>query len=134
VSARVEPTLGDGVFATGRLDIGEPPVFCQIASPGGKFYNSLGSGYCYPANGMGRFAMTRTELLDRVSMDPGVCGGRPCIKGTRINIAIILDALAEGLSVEEILDHYPSLKPEDVKAAVAYAAELAQENVWKISA
>jgi uncharacterized protein (DUF433 family) len=78
--------------------------------------------------------MTRKELLDRVSVDPGVCGGKPCIKGTRIYIAIILDALAEGLSIEEILDHYPSLKSEDIRGAVAYAAELAQENVWKISA
>lgn len=78
--------------------------------------------------------MTRKELLDRVSIDPAVCGGKPCIKGTRIYLAIILDALAEGLSTEEILDHYPSLKSEDVKAAVAYAAELVQENVWKISA
>lgn len=49
-------------------------------------------------------------------------------------IAIILDALAEGLTPEEIIDHYPSLKIEDIRAAVAYAAELARENVGKITA
>ena len=78
--------------------------------------------------------MTREELLSRVTVDPAVCTGKPCIRGTRIYIAIILDALAEGLKPEEIVDHYPSLQTEDIRAAVAYAAELARENVWKISA
>lgn len=78
--------------------------------------------------------MSHEELLERVSVDPRVCGGKPCIRGTRIYIAIILDALAEGLSPEQILDHYPSLSHDDIRAAVAYAAELARENVWKITA
>jgi len=78
--------------------------------------------------------MTHEELLARVTIDPKVCTGKPCIRGTRIYIAIILDALAEGLTPEEIIDHYPSLKIEDIRAAVAYAAELARENVWKITA
>jgi len=69
-----------------------------------------------------------------ITIDPAKRGGKPCIRGTRIYIAIILDALAEGLTPEEIIDHYPSLTLDDVKAAVAYAAELARENVWKISA
>jgi uncharacterized protein (DUF433 family) len=78
--------------------------------------------------------MTRKELLERVSINPGVCGGQPCIRGTRIYISVILDALAEGLTPDQILDHYPSLQPDDVRAAVAYAAELARENIWKITA
>lgn len=78
--------------------------------------------------------MTYQELLTRVSVDPKVCGGKPCIKGTRIYIAIILDALAEGLTHEQIIDHYPSLTPADIRAALAYAAELARENVWKVAA
>jgi len=78
--------------------------------------------------------MTRDDLLGRISVDPKVCSGKPCIRGTRIYIAIILDALAEGLTPEEIIDHYPSLKVEDIRAAVAYGAELARENIWKISA
>jgi len=71
--------------------------------------------------------MTQEELLQRVMVDPDVCTGNPCIKGTRIYIAIILDALAEGLTPAEVIDHYPSLKPEDIRAAIAYAAELARE-------
>ena len=78
--------------------------------------------------------MMHGDLLDRVTADPRVCGGKPCIRGTRISIAIVLDALAEGLSAEQIVDHYPSLSITDVRAAVAYAAELARENVWKITA
>ena len=78
--------------------------------------------------------MTRQELLDRVAATPEVCGGKPCIRGTRIEVSIILDALSEGLSPEQIMDHYPSLTMEDIRAAMAYAAELARENVWKIAA
>jgi uncharacterized protein (DUF433 family) len=78
--------------------------------------------------------MTREDLLARVTVDPRVCAGKPCIRGTRIYIAIILDALAEGLTSEEIIDHYPCLTKDDIRAAMAYAAELARENVWKISA
>ena len=78
--------------------------------------------------------MTHEELLARVTVDPKFCTGKPCIRGTRIYIAIILDALAEGLTPEEIIDHYPTLKVEDIRAAIAYAAELARENVWKITA
>ncbi|MEI9479181.1 MAG: DUF433 domain-containing protein [Deltaproteobacteria bacterium] len=78
--------------------------------------------------------MRREDLLSRVTVDPKVCTGKPCSRGTRIYIAIILDALAEGLTPEGIIDHYPSLTVDDIRAAVAYAAELARENVWKISA
>ncbi|MBI2943791.1 MAG: DUF433 domain-containing protein [Candidatus Wallbacteria bacterium] len=78
--------------------------------------------------------MTRDELLARVSTNPAVCGGKPCIRGTRIYIAIILDSLAEGATPAEILQQYPSLVLEDVHAALAYAAELAQENTWRLTA
>lgn len=77
--------------------------------------------------------MTHAELLGRVTADTQVCGGKPCIRGTRIEIAIILDGLAEGLTPEQLLDHYPQLKREDVRAALAYAAELSRESVWKVS-
>lgn len=78
--------------------------------------------------------MTHEELLKRVTVDPNVCAGKPCIRGTRIYIAIVLDALAEGLTPEEIIDHYPQLALEDIRAALAYAAELSRENVWKVTA
>lgn len=76
--------------------------------------------------------MKHDDLLERISIDPQVCGGKPCIKGTRVYVAIILDGLAEGFTQQEILDHHPQLKMEDVQAALAYAAELAEENVWKV--
>jgi len=63
--------------------------------------------------------MTHEELLNRVTVDPAVCAGKPCIPGTRIYIAIILDAFAEGLTPEQIMEHYPSLTVEDIRAAVA---------------
>lgn len=77
--------------------------------------------------------MTHQELLERIIVDPNICTGKPCVRGTRIYIAIILDALAEGLSPEQVVDNYPSLAIDDIRAAVAYAAELARENVWKVS-
>lgn len=77
--------------------------------------------------------MNREKLLQRVSVDPRVCGGKPCILGTRIDIAIILDGLAKGLTPDEIIDHYPQLTIEDIQAALAYAADLSRENLWKIA-
>ena len=77
--------------------------------------------------------MQRLELLRRVSVDPKVSGGKPCVRGTRILIATILDGLAEGLSPEQILEHYPQLTAEDIRAALASAGELAQENTWKLA-
>jgi len=78
--------------------------------------------------------MTYEELLNRVTVDPKVCGGKPCIRGTRIYIAIILDGLAEGLTPQEIIDHYPQLTMEDIRAALAYGAEITRENIWKVAA
>ena len=78
--------------------------------------------------------MTHEELRERVTIIPDVAGGQPCIRGTRISVAVVLDAPAEGLSPQEIIDHYPSLTVEDIRAAAAYAAELARESVWKITA
>ncbi len=77
--------------------------------------------------------MDKASLLKRIVVDPDIAGGKPCIKGTRIYIAIILDGLAEGLSPEQLVDHYPQLTIEDVKAALVYAGELAQENTWKLA-
>jgi uncharacterized protein (DUF433 family) len=82
----------------------------------------------------GGWRMSHEDLLERVTVDPNVCAGKPCIKGTRIYIAIILDALAEGLTPDEVIDHYPHLEIDDIKAALAYAAELARENIWKVTA
>ena len=66
---------------------------------------------------------------DYVMVDPDVCHGKACIKGTRIMVSVILDNLASGLTTEEIVQSYPSLNREAVQAAILYAAELARERV-----
>jgi uncharacterized protein (DUF433 family) len=63
-------------------------------------------------------------LLERISIDPNVCSGRPCIKGTRVWVEAILDNIAGGASIDEILAAYPSLTREDIQAALAYGAEM----------
>jgi uncharacterized protein (DUF433 family) len=75
--------------------------------------------------------MDKSADKSRVTVNPEVCGGRPCIRDTRIEIAVILDGLAEGLTYEELIDHYPQLAREDILAALAYAADLAHEGLWK---
>ena len=70
-----------------------------------------------------------TSPLDRISIDPNVCFGKACIKGTRIWVSLILDFLASGQTVEEILKDYPQLAAEDIRAAIAYGAEVARERV-----
>jgi uncharacterized protein (DUF433 family) len=62
------------------------------------------------------------KLLDRISIDPLVCFGKPCIKGTRIWVSLILDFLANGENEAQILASYPELQPDDIRAAIAYAA------------
>jgi uncharacterized protein (DUF433 family) len=64
---------------------------------------------------------TYKSLLKRVVVKPNVCDGEPCIQGTRINISVILDSLAEELSPKEITKHFPPLTEQDVRAAVGYA-------------
>ena len=65
---------------------------------------------------------------DHITTDPAVCHGRACIRGTRIPVSVVLDNLAAGTSVEEILESYPSLSREAVQAALGYAADLARER------
>ena len=64
----------------------------------------------------------------RISIDPNVCHGKPCIKGTRIWVSLIVDNLAFGSTEDEILEAYPSLRRKDIGAALAYAAEMARER------
>ena len=68
-------------------------------------------------------------LLQRIAIDPEVCGGKPCIKGTRIWVSLILDFLADGMTEAELLAEYPQLIHEDVLAAIAYGAEAARERI-----
>ena len=72
-------------------------------------------------------------MFDRIVSNPAIFGGKPCIKGTRIMVSVILDNLADGVSAEEIVQSYPPLQLEDVQAAIAYAAELTRDEVIVIS-
>jgi uncharacterized protein (DUF433 family) len=67
--------------------------------------------------------------LDRISIDPAVCGGKPCIRGTRIWVSLVLDFLASGTTEAELLGEYPQLTHDDVLAAIAYGAEASRERV-----
>jgi uncharacterized protein (DUF433 family) len=66
---------------------------------------------------------------DRLSVDPRICHGKVCVRGTRIMVSVILDNLAGGLSEEEILRSYPSLTRDDIHASIQYAAELARDRI-----
>ncbi len=70
----------------------------------------------------------------QITVDPEVCHGHACVKGTRVMVSVVLDNLAAGHTVEEILASYPSLSREGIRAAIAYAAELARERVLPLSA
>lgn len=71
-------------------------------------------------------------LLERIAIDPKICGGKPCIKGTRIWVSLILDFLSEGMTEAELLAEYPALTHEDLLAAIAYGAEISRERVIPI--
>jgi uncharacterized protein (DUF433 family) len=69
---------------------------------------------------------------ERISVNPAVCHGKACIRGTRVLVSVILDNIAAGEDRQQILASYPSLKPGDIDAALAYAAELAREGAMDL--
>ncbi len=72
------------------------------------------------------------SFLERISIDPNICFGKPCIRGTRIWVSLILDFLASGTSIEELLEEYPQLTRADILAAIAYGAEMTRERYVEI--
>ena len=66
---------------------------------------------------------------ERISVDPNICHGQACVEGTRVLVSVILDNLAAGRTTAEIVQSYPSLNPDDVTAAIAYAAELTRDRI-----
>ena len=72
--------------------------------------------------------MSESGWRKRISVDPKVCHGKPCIKGTRVMVSIVLDYLKAGESVDDILKQYPTLTEADIRAAIGYAAWLAHEE------
>lgn len=76
-----------------------------------------------------RCILCNVNWTERISIDPAVCHGKACIRGTRVMVSVVLDNLASGLTPADIVRSYPSLQPDDIAAAMAYAAELASERV-----
>ena len=68
------------------------------------------------------------DWTEHISSNADICHGKPCIRGTRIMVSVILDNLADDVDEATILKNYPSLKRDDIKAAIGYAAELAKER------
>jgi uncharacterized protein (DUF433 family) len=77
-------------------------------------------------------SLLMNALLDRISIDPEVCGGKPCIRGTRLWVSLILDFLADGMTEAELLEEYPQLTHQDVMAAIAYGAEMSRERILPV--
>lgn len=77
--------------------------------------------------------MNETAWQERIAIKPSVCHGKPCIKGTRIWVSLILDFLATGSTAEDILREYPHLTTEDIQACIAYGAEAARERYIPVS-
>ena len=67
--------------------------------------------------------MTSKELLSRISIDPEICFGKPCIRGHRISVSLVLDLLSSGWTVPQLLNEYPGIEEADVLACIAYGAE-----------
>lgn len=76
--------------------------------------------------------MNREELLSRISIDPNICFGKPCIQGHRIWVSLILDFLASGMTIPELLHEYPGLVEADIYACIAYGAEMSRERYVEI--
>ena len=68
-------------------------------------------------------------MFERITFDSQIMGGRACIRGMRIPVSVIVGQIAHGATVEDVLDDYPDLEPEDIQQALAYAVWLAQEEV-----
>jgi uncharacterized protein (DUF433 family) len=71
---------------------------------------------------------------NRVSVDPSICHGKACITGTRVMVSVIVDNIAAGVSREELLRSYPSVRNEDIDAALQYAADLTRERIVPLAA
>jgi uncharacterized protein (DUF433 family) len=72
--------------------------------------------------------MTNKKILERIAINPEICFGKPCIKGHRIWVSLILDFLADGMTITEILEEYPQLTAEDILACIAYRKTLDLDN------
>jgi uncharacterized protein (DUF433 family) len=76
--------------------------------------------------------MEEKEMLERISSDPDILHGKPCVRGTRIPVYLIVSLIAEGETVENIIKDYPSLTAEDIRVALRYAAKLSEYEAYAI--
>lgn len=72
--------------------------------------------------------MNKQELLSRISIDPNTCFGKPCIRGHRIWVSLVLDLLSSGWTIQQVLDEYPGIEEADILACIAYGAEMSRER------
>jgi uncharacterized protein (DUF433 family) len=77
----------------------------------------------------GSMPLTYEQLLQRISIDPEICHGKPCIRGHRIWVSLVMDLLADGMTIDEVLEQYPQLHMDDIRACIAYAVEMTRERV-----
>ncbi|MCX7044306.1 MAG: DUF433 domain-containing protein [Candidatus Sumerlaeota bacterium] len=77
--------------------------------------------------------MSKNQLLARISINPNICFGKPCIRGHRIWVSLILDCLAAGWTIPEVLENYPGLLEEDILACIAYGAEMSRERYIEVA-
>lgn len=70
--------------------------------------------------------------LHRITFDPQVMGGRACVRGMRVPVSLVVNLVADGMRTEDIIEHYPYLKPEDISQALKYVAWLAEESVYAL--
>jgi uncharacterized protein (DUF433 family) len=78
--------------------------------------------------------MMKGTTLDRITFDPAIMAGRACIRGMRITVSLVVNLVANGMTVEEIIADYPDLEPEDIRQALQYVALLAREETYPVAA
>lgn len=71
--------------------------------------------------------------LDRITFDPNIMGGRACLRGMRVTVSLLLNLVANGMTIDDIIDDYPYVEPEDIRQALRYAAWLAEETIHPLS-
>lgn len=76
--------------------------------------------------------MTKAQVMERISIDPTICFGKPCIRGRRIWVSLILDILADGMSFEDLIREY-EIEEEDIRTCIAYGAEMSRERYIPLS-
>jgi uncharacterized protein (DUF433 family) len=76
-----------------------------------------------------RIVMTTLQPFDRITVDPAVMNGRPCIRGMRVQVSLILNLAANGMTTEEIIKAYPYIEPEDISQCLRYASWLAEDRI-----